>query len=68
MSATSNLPKHFLPQDIDVATVNVGARVALKNDSYKLHYMLPTKVAPGGARGPLHIRRAPLLRNCNCSF
>eukprot|EP00208_Stichococcus_sp_RCC1054_P004294 CAMPEP_0206140794 /NCGR_PEP_ID=MMETSP1473-20131121/10667_1 /ASSEMBLY_ACC=CAM_ASM_001109 /TAXON_ID=1461547 /ORGANISM="Stichococcus sp, Strain RCC1054" /LENGTH=402 /DNA_ID=CAMNT_0053535083 /DNA_START=193 /DNA_END=1401 /DNA_ORIENTATION=- len=35
-----------LDKDIDVAKVNVGARVALKNDSYMLHYMLPTKVDP----------------------
>ena len=29
---------------IDVAQIAVGARVALKNDSYTLHLLLPTKV------------------------
>ncbi len=43
-----------------MATVNVGARVALKNDSYMLHYMLPTKVAAGGAPGLLQTHKASL--------
>ena len=33
-----------IDKDIDVSQVTAGARVALKNDSYTLHYMLPTKV------------------------
>lgn len=33
-----------IDKDIDIAQVTTGARVALKNDSYTLHYMLPTKV------------------------
>lgn len=35
-----------LDNDIDVAKVVTGARVALKNDSYTLHLLLPTKVDP----------------------
>lgn len=35
-----------LDKDIDVTKVTVGARVALKNDSYMLHFCLPTKVDP----------------------
>jgi 26S proteasome regulatory subunit T6 len=31
---------------IDIAKVVTGARVALKNDSYTLHLLLPTKVDP----------------------
>ena len=32
--------------DIDVPSLATGARVALKNDSYTLHRVLPTKVDP----------------------
>jgi 26S proteasome regulatory subunit T6 len=35
-----------LDKDIDVTKVIAGARVALKNDSYTLHLLLPTKVDP----------------------
>jgi 26S proteasome regulatory subunit T6 len=35
-----------LDPKIEVAKVVVGARVALKNDSYTLHLLLPTKVDP----------------------
>jgi Proteasomal ATPase OB C-terminal domain len=35
-----------LDPKIDVAKVTTGARVALKNDSYTLHLLLPTKVDP----------------------
>lgn len=33
-----------LDKSIDMAQVTPGSRVALKNDSYTLHYLLPTKV------------------------
>ena len=33
-----------LDKSIDIAKVTVGARVALRNDSYALHVLLPTKV------------------------
>ena len=35
-----------LHKDIDIAKVTTGARVALRNDSYTLHLLLPTKVDP----------------------
>ena len=35
-----------LDKSIDMAKVTVGARVALRNDSYTLHLLLPTKVDP----------------------
>ena len=35
-----------IDKDIDVAKLTTGARVALKNDSYTLHLLLPTKVDP----------------------
>ena len=35
-----------LDPKIDMAKVVTGARVALKNDSYTLHLLLPTKVDP----------------------
>ena len=35
-----------LDKGIDVAEVTPGARVALRNDSYVLHFLLPTKVDP----------------------
>lgn len=35
-----------LHKDIDVNKVTTGARVALRNDSYTLHLLLPTKVDP----------------------
>lgn len=35
-----------IDKNIDIATVTPGARVALKNDSYTLHYQLPSKVDP----------------------
>lgn len=35
-----------LDKDIDIAQLTVGARVALRNDSYTLHFLLPTKVVP----------------------
>ena len=33
-----------LDKSIDIGQVTPGSRVALKNDSYTLHYLLPTKV------------------------
>lgn len=33
-----------LDKDIDINKVIVGARVALRNDSYTLHILLPSKV------------------------
>eukprot|EP00197_Chlamydomonas_leiostraca_P011810 CAMPEP_0202885104 /NCGR_PEP_ID=MMETSP1391-20130828/41489_1 /ASSEMBLY_ACC=CAM_ASM_000867 /TAXON_ID=1034604 /ORGANISM="Chlamydomonas leiostraca, Strain SAG 11-49" /LENGTH=434 /DNA_ID=CAMNT_0049568345 /DNA_START=76 /DNA_END=1381 /DNA_ORIENTATION=- len=33
-------------KSIDIAKLTAGARVALKNDSYTLHILLPTKVDP----------------------
>lgn len=35
-----------IDKDIDIAKVTTGARVALRNDSYTLHLLLPTKVDP----------------------
>ncbi|KAK9821455.1 hypothetical protein WJX81_002125 [Elliptochloris bilobata] len=35
-----------LDKSIDIAQVTMGARVALRNDSYTLHLLLPTKVDP----------------------
>ncbi|KAI7838431.1 hypothetical protein COHA_007695 [Chlorella ohadii] len=35
-----------LDKEIDVGKVTPGARVALRNDSYTLHVLLPTKVDP----------------------
>ncbi|GMH40381.1 hypothetical protein BSKO_08285 [Bryopsis sp. KO-2023] len=35
-----------IDKNIDIATITPGARVALKNDSYTLHYQLPSKVDP----------------------
>ena len=35
-----------LHKDIDINKVATGARVALRNDSYTLHLLLPTKVDP----------------------
>ena len=35
-----------LDKSIDIAKVTVGARVALRNDSYTLHVLLPTKARP----------------------
>ncbi|KAK9812356.1 hypothetical protein WJX73_004885 [Symbiochloris irregularis] len=35
-----------LDKSIEMAKVTVGARVALRNDSYTLHLLLPTKVDP----------------------
>lgn len=35
-----------LHKDIDINKVITGARVALRNDSYTLHLLLPTKVDP----------------------
>ena len=35
-----------IDKDIDVSQLTTGARVALKNDSYTLHLLLPTKVDP----------------------
>lgn len=31
-------------KEIDIGKVTPGARVALRNDSYTLHVLLPTKV------------------------
>lgn len=33
-------------KDIDISKLTTGARVALRNDSYTLHLLLPTKVDP----------------------
>ncbi|KAF5829631.1 P-loop containing nucleoside triphosphate hydrolase protein [Dunaliella salina] len=35
-----------IDKDIEVSKLTTGARVALKNDSYTLHLLLPTKVDP----------------------
>lgn len=35
-----------IEKDIDVGLLKPGARVALRNDSYALHFVLPTKVDP----------------------
>jgi Proteasomal ATPase OB C-terminal domain len=35
-----------LDKEIDITKVTTGARVALRNDSYTLHLLLPTKVDP----------------------
>jgi ATP-dependent 26S proteasome regulatory subunit len=33
-------------KEIDIGKITPGARVALRNDSYTLHVLLPTKVDP----------------------
>lgn len=35
-----------IDKDIDIGKLKPGARVALRSDSYALHYVLPTKVDP----------------------
>ena len=35
-----------IDKDIDISKVTPGVRVALRNDSYQLHLLLPTKVDP----------------------
>eukprot|EP00878_Enallax_costatus_P001605 GHUV01001756.1.p1 GENE.GHUV01001756.1~~GHUV01001756.1.p1 ORF type:complete len:401 (+),score=76.24 GHUV01001756.1:252-1454(+) len=35
-----------IEKDIDIATLTPGARVALRNDSYALHIVLPSKIDP----------------------
>lgn len=35
-----------IDKDIDIGKLTPGARVALRNDSYTLHILLPTKVDP----------------------
>ena len=35
-----------IDKDIDISKLTPGARVALRNDSYTLHILLPTKVDP----------------------
>ena len=46
-----------LDKDIDINKVIVGARVALRNDSYTLHILLPSKVMPGC----LHLKLISLM-------
>lgn len=43
-----------LDKSIDIAQVTTGARVALKNDSYTLHLLLPTKVRSFALEFSLH--------------
>lgn len=38
-------------KSIDIARLTPGSRVALRNDSYALHVLLPTKVREGGGVG-----------------
>ena len=35
-----------IDKNIKIGDITPGARVALKNDSYTLHFLLPTKVDP----------------------
>jgi 26S proteasome regulatory subunit T6 len=35
-----------IDKDIDISKITPGVRVALRNDSYQLHLLLPTKVDP----------------------
>jgi ATP-dependent 26S proteasome regulatory subunit len=35
-----------IDKDIDISKMNPGARVALRNDSYTLHLLLPSKIDP----------------------
>lgn len=35
-----------IDKDIDISKLTPGVRVALRNDSYQLHLLLPTKVDP----------------------
>lgn len=35
-----------IDKDIDISAVTTGARVALRNDSYTLHLLLPSKIDP----------------------
>lgn len=39
-------PPPFRPQEIDINKCTPNTRVALRNDSYTLHKILPTKVDP----------------------
>ena len=45
---------------IDIAQIAVGARVALKNDSYTLHLLLPTKVRAVSSDSPLFDGHTPV--------
>ena len=45
-SLTLRALRPLAPQEIDINKVTPGARVALRNDSYTLHVLLPTKVDP----------------------
>ncbi len=47
-----------IDKDIDVAKLTTGARVALRNDSYTLHLVLPTKVCSALLCLGLHQGRA----------
>lgn len=55
-----------IDKDIDVAKLTTGARVALRNDSYTLHLVLPTKVRPSCSIGllPIHM---PWILSCASS-
>ncbi len=46
MPRPSTGSRHAADKDIDIGKVTPGARVALRNDSYTLHVLLPTKVDP----------------------
>ena len=48
----------YCAQEIDIAKVTTGARVALRNDSYTLHLLLPTKVCRLRIRGEHRYRMA----------
>ena len=50
-----------LDKAIDIAKVTVGARVALRNDSYALHVLLPTKVRLGA---DLHTHAVTVPASC----
>lgn len=39
-------PHVLADKEIDIGKITPGARVALRNDSYTLHVLLPTKVDP----------------------
>lgn len=55
-------------KDIDIGKVTPGARVALRNDSYTLHVLLPTKVDPLVSLMKVGGAGAGLLTDVHSSF
>ena len=54
-----------IDKDIDINKCTPGARAALRNDSYQLHLLLPTKVPPGRTQHLAMACGSPLVtRGC----